>query len=95
MLEMLSHLLGLAFALSVGTGPLDAVAAVGVVGLAAVAVSLCARYLVGVMGRSLPVDIRQSGLDRAALVVLITQSDPSAAGRPRTRAPAIGIRVAS
>jgi hypothetical protein len=94
-LEMLNHLFGLAMALSLGAAPLDTVAAVGVVGLAAVAVSLCARYAVGVAGQMLPAHIGQSGFDRAALRVLITQSDPNAAGRPRTRAPAGVLPVAA
>lgn len=94
-LEMLNHLLGLAMALSLGAAPLDTVAAVGVVGLTAMAVSLCARYVVGIAGRLLSTHIRQSGFYRAALRVLITQSDPNAAGRPRTRAPANVLPVAA
>jgi hypothetical protein len=94
-LEMLNHLLGLATALSLGATPLDTVAAVGVVGLAAMAVSLCARYVVGIAGQLLAAHIRQSGFDRAALRVLITQSDPNAAGRPRTQAPVAVLPVAA
>jgi hypothetical protein len=94
-LEMLNHLLGLAMALSLGAAPLDTVAAVGVVSLTAMALSLCARYVVGIAGQVLAAHIGQSGFDRAALRVLITQSDPNAAGRPRTRAPAAVLPVAA
>jgi len=94
-LEMMNHLLGLAFALSVGSGTLDTAAVVGVVALGTLAVALCAQYLVSLIGRSDVSLVEQTGFDRAALRVLVVQSDPNAAGRPRTRAPALAIPVAS
>lgn len=88
MLEMTNHLLGLAVALSFGTGQLDTVAVVGAVAVSALAVALCAHYLVSLIGGSSTSLVEQTSFDRAALRVLVVQSDPNAAGRPRTRAPA-------
>jgi hypothetical protein len=95
MLEMIHHLLGLAVALSFGTGQLDTAAVVGLVALSAVAVALCAHYLVSLNGGTDAALVEQTSFDRAALRVLVVQSDPNAAGRPRTRAPAPGIPVAA
>lgn len=95
MLEMMNHLLGLAVALSFGAGTLDTAAVVGVVALGALAVALCTQYLVSMIGRSGVSLIEQTGFDLAALRVLVVQSDPNAAGRPRTRAPARSIPVAA
>jgi hypothetical protein len=95
MLEMINHLLGLAVALSFGTGQPDTAAVVGVVALSALAAGLCAHYLLSLVcgiGTSL---VGQTGFARAALRVLVVQSDPNAAGRPRTRAPSRGIPVAA
>ena len=94
-LEMMNHLLGLAFALSFGSGTLDTAAIVGVVALSALAVALCAHYLVSLIGRTGRSPVEQTSFDRAALRVLVVQSDPNAAGRPRTRAPARSIPVAA
>jgi uncharacterized membrane protein len=95
MLEMITHLLGLAMALSFGTGTLDTAAVVGVVTLGALAVALCAHYLVSLVGRDRALRVGQTSFDRAALRVLVVQSDPNAAGRPRTRAPAPAAPVAA
>jgi hypothetical protein len=94
MLEMTNHLLGLALALSFGPGTLDAATTVGVVALAALAVALCAHYLVSLIGDGRTSLVEQTSFDRAVLRVLVVQSDPNAAGRPRTRAPARAIPVA-
>lgn len=95
MLEMMNHLLGLAVALSFGTGNLDTAAVVGVVALSALAVALCAHYLVSLIGSTGASLVEQTSFDRAALRVRVVQSDPNAAGRPRTRAPAYSIPVAA
>jgi hypothetical protein len=95
MLEMINHLLGLAVALSFGTAQLDTAAVVGVVALSALAVALCAHYLVSLGGGTGTALVEQTSFDRAALRVLISQSDPNAAGRPRTRAPVRTIPVAA
>jgi hypothetical protein len=94
-LEMINHLLGLAVALSFGTGQLDTAAVVGLVALSALAVALCAHYLVSLNGSAGTALAEQTSFDRAALRVLVVQSDPNAAGRPRTRAPARSIPVAA
>ena len=94
-LEMMNHLLGLALAVSFGSGTLDTAAVVGVVALGALAVALCAQYLVSLIGRSGVSLIEQTSLDRSVLRVRVVQSDPNAAGRPRTRAPARSIPVAA
>jgi hypothetical protein len=95
MLEMVNHLLGLAVALSFGTGQLDTAAVVGLVALSALAVGLCAHYLVSLHGETGTALVEQSSFDRSALRVLICQSDPNAAGHQRTRAPAQRVPVAA
>jgi hypothetical protein len=95
MLEMITHLLGLAAALSFGSGNADTAAVVGVVAVGALAAALCAQYLLSLNADPRTSLTGQAGVDRAALTVLVVQSDPNAAGRPRTRAPARAIPVAA
>ena len=95
MLEMINHLLGLALALTFSTGAVDTVAVVGVVALSALAVALCAHYLASLIANATTSPVGQTSFERAALRVLVVQSDPNAAGRPRTRAPARILPVAA
>ncbi|MFC6356579.1 DUF6412 domain-containing protein [Luethyella okanaganae] len=78
----------------VGHGPVAAIAIIGAIGLATVAIGLCAGLLAVALARigaaSAPARCRHA----ADVGALLSQSDPNAAGRPRPRAPGRDLSAA-
>jgi hypothetical protein len=86
---LLTQLFGASFAASLGFSPeLPMLAIVGAVGVAAIAIVVCLRYVLQSAGGNRS-GVSRSPFERIDLRTLVAQSDPNAAGHPRTRAPSL------
>jgi hypothetical protein len=92
--ELLTRLLGASFAATLGLSPdLPMLAVVGAFGVAAIALVVCLRYVLQSAGGS---RAPTSGppFERIDLRTFVAQSDPNAAGHPRSRAPSLRASAA-